>query len=47
MSNKKILLEILKELKRQNEVLKKLDMCISQSKFGESPYINTKVFSKY
>ena len=47
MFNKKILLEILKELKRQNVILEKLDMCIDQGKFGESPYIRMKPLPKY
>ncbi len=43
MFNKKILLEILKELKRQNVILEKLDMCIRKDESMNS-YLNTKPY---
>ncbi len=43
MSNKKILLKILEELKKQNEVLKKLASCIRDGD-NFSKYLNTRKY---
>jgi len=41
-TKKKILLEILKELKEQNKKLEKLSDCANKGKIGEAPYITIK-----